>query len=544
MRTTHKNILTLFVYKFTFIIQAMNERNIILTGFMGTGKTTVGRLLSERLNRQFVDSDELIVARNGRSIADIFSTEGESFFRDLESQITQELAAKRGMVIATGGRLMLDPHNAELLSATGAVFCLTADPEQILARVASDDTRRPLLAGPNPAWHIRQLLHERAKDYGRFPQIITSGKSAAAVAAEIIALLDANILTVTHPNGCYNVAIGHDLLPEIREIAAINGPIALITDSNVGPSHAKRIGNTITTLTVPAGEKYKTLATVNTLYSQLLAAGVDRKCTIVTLGGGVVGDMAGFVAASYMRGVPVVQCPTSLLSMVDASVGGKTGVDLPEGKNLVGAFKQPQAVLADLTTLQTLPTIEFAAGLAEIIKHGLISNPDLFTRFESGDWSLRPDNTALLASLQDLVTAAIQVKRDIVQEDPYELGRRALLNLGHTFGHAIEQVSGYAVRHGEGVAMGLVAAAHLSAQLGHCDPRLQTRIENVLIHVGLPTRIPASLSSTEIYRAMFSDKKKAGSQLRFILIRAVGDAFFTGEVEETAVFNTLQACQF
>ncbi|MCA9951440.1 MAG: shikimate kinase, partial [Anaerolineales bacterium] len=180
----------------------MNEHNIILTGFMGTGKTTVGRLLAERLNRQFVDSDELIVARNGRSIADIFSTEGESFFRDLESQITQELAAKRGMVIATGGRLMLDPHNAELLSATGAVFCLTADPEQILARVASDDTRRPLLAGPNPAWHIRQLLHERAKDYGRFPQIMTSGKSAAAVAAEIIALLDANILTVTHPNGC------------------------------------------------------------------------------------------------------------------------------------------------------------------------------------------------------------------------------------------------------------------------------------------------------------------------------------------------------
>ncbi len=317
----------------------------------------------------------------------------------------------------------------------------------------------------------------------------------------------------------------------------------MITDSNVGPLHAKQIGDTVAKLTVPAGEKYKTLASVNNLYSQLLAAGVDRKCTIVTLGGGVVGDMAGFVAASYMRGVPVVQCPTSLLSMVDASVGGKTGVDLPEGKNLVGAFKQPQAVLADLATLQTLPPIEFAAGLAEIIKHGLISNPNLFAQFESGDWRLRPDNDNLWATLQALVTAAIQVKRDVVQEDPYENGRRALLNRGQTFGHAIEQVRGYVVRHGEGVAMGLVAAANLSARLGHCDPDLQNKIEAVLMRVGLPIRIPLDLPIQPIYQAMFSDKKKAGGQLRFVLIREVGDVFITGGVAETAVFDTLRACQ-
>lgn len=521
----------------------MKAQNIILTGFMGTGKTTVGRLLAAHLNMQFVDSDELIVERNGRSIADIFSQEGESFFRQLETQITQELAAQRGFVVATGGRLMLDPSNAEMLAATGPVYCLRADPADILARLANDNIQRPLLAVPDPEWRLRQLLHARAEGYGRFPQITTSGKSAEDVATEIIALLNANILSVSHPNGLYNVAIGHDLLPNIREITTIKGPIALITDSNVGPLHAKQIGDTIAKLTVPAGEKYKTLATVNSLYSQLLAAGVDRKCTLVTLGGGVVGDMAGFVAASYMRGVPLVQCPTSLLSMVDASVGGKTGVDLPEGKNLVGAFKQPQAVIADLTTLQTLPPVEFAAGLAEIIKHGLISNPSLFAQFESGDWRLRPDNDSLWATLQALVTAAIQVKRDVVQEDPYENGRRALLNLGHTFGHAIEQVSGYVVRHGEGVAMGLVAAANLSARLGHCDPDLQNKIEAVLMRVGLPIRIPSDLPIQPIYQAMFSDKKKAGGQLRFVLIRAFGDVFITSGVAETAVLDTLRACQ-
>ena len=521
----------------------MTQQNIILTGFMGTGKSTVGRLLAERLQMRFVDTDDLIAARDGRSIADIFREDGEPAFRQWERTIAQELAVERGLVIATGGRLMLDAQNAAALAGAGLVFCLTAEPEEILARLSGDDLRRPLLEVPDPTWQIRNLLHKRTAGYGRFPQINTSGKTADTVAREIVVSLGADILTVSHPNGRYNVTVGHNLLAYLRLLAGIKAPIALITDSNVGPLHAARCGDVDCLLTVPAGEKHKTLATVNALYSRLLAAGIDRKGVIVALGGGVVGDMAGFVAASYMRGVHFVQCPTSLLAMVDASVGGKTGVDLPEGKNLVGAFKQPLAVLADLDTLRTLPPDEFAAGMAEVVKHGLIKNPELFLRLSSGDWRLHADNAGLWANLQNLVSTAIQIKRDVVQEDPFEQGCRAHLNLGHTFAHAIEKVSRFEVGHGAAVGMGLAAAAHMSAALGHCDAELQARVGTALECVGLTARIPADLPPQAIYQAMFSDKKKADGRLFFVLLHDVGDVFMTADVAETAVLNTLSACQ-
>ncbi|HID54827.1 MAG TPA: 3-dehydroquinate synthase [Anaerolineae bacterium] len=345
---------------------------------------------------------------------------------------------------------------------------------------------------------------------------------------------DVDELTVAHPGGQYNVYVGEGLLGRLRELAGMDGRIALITDSNVGPLYAQAIPDAACVITMPDGEQNKTLATVNGMYEQLLAAGMDRGSTVVALGGGVVGDVAGFVAATYMRGVNFVQCPTSLLAMVDASVGGKTGVDLPQGKNLVGAFKQPTAVLADIATLQTLPPEELSAGMAEVIKHGLIGDMDLFERLESGK---------SFGDLQSLVTRAIRVKQIVVQEDPFEHGRRATLNLGHTFGHAIEQVSQYRIRHGAGVALGLVAAANLSARLGYCSPDLQGRIETALRHAGLPDRIPADLPPEAQYRAMFSDKKKAAGKLRFILLRDVEDVFVADDVPETAVMETLAAVQ-
>ena len=341
-----------------------------------------------------------------------------------------------------------------------------------------------------------------------------------------------------YPGGRYDVVVGAGLLTRLRELARVTGPLVVVTDSNVGPLYADQVATADCVITVSAGEQHKTLATVQTVYDALLAAGLDRKGTIVALGGGVVGDMAGFAAATYMRGVAFVQCPTSLLAMVDASVGAKTGVDLPQGKNLVGAFKQPQAVLADILTLETLPPPEFAAGMAEVVKHGLIANPDLFERLMFDDLRLAKSS---ISNLQSLITAAIQVKRDVVQEDPFEQGRRATLNLGHTFGHAIEQVSGYAIRHGEGVAMGLVAAANLSARLGFCASELQSQIEAALARRSLPTRIPAHLPHESLFRAMGSDKKKAAGQLRFVLLRGVGDVFVTGDVTETAVYQTLAA---
>jgi len=348
-------------------------------------------------------------------------------------------------------------------------------------------------------------------------------------------------LPVSHPTGQYDIIVGAGLLAHVRELAGITASFVVVTDDRVGPLYAAQCTGATAVITVPSGEQHKTLATVQFIYDELLAAGLDRKGTVVALGGGVVGDMAGFAAASYLRGVDFVQCPTTLLAMVDASVGGKTGVDLPQGKNLVGAFKQPTAVLADVATLQTLAPAEFASGMAEVVKHGLIASPHLLDRLNAEEWRLHPDNASSVSRLQSLVLEAVQIKRDVVEEDPFEQGRRAVLNLGHTFGHAIEQVSGYTVRHGEGVAMGLVAAANLSARLEYCDPAWQDSVEAILQHVGLPTRIPANLPPQALYQAMGHDKKKARGRLRFVLLRSAGDVFVAADVAETAVLATLHA---
>lgn len=524
----------------------MEEGSIVLTGFMGTGKSTTGRLLAARTGRRFIDTDEWIELRAGKSVAAIFAEEGATAFRQREAEIARELAGRPGLVIATGGRLMLDEENAAALGRNNLVLCFSASPETIVTRVLADGARRPLLEVPDPAGRIAELLAERAAGYGQYPQIETDGRTPAEVVTEIMAryelselptTLPPQQLPVSHPGGRYEVVVGGNLLSRMGVLAGLEeGAIAVITDENVGPLYADRLEDVDGVFTIPAGEQHKTLDTVRNLYEQLLAAEIDRGSSVVALGGGVVGDVAGFVAATYMRGVRLVQCPTSLLAMVDASVGGKTGVDLPQGKNLVGAFKQPAAVLADVSTLRTLPPAEFAAGMAEVVKHGLIGAPALLEAVEQG--AGQPDE---LPALQQMIASAIEVKRDVVEEDPFEQGRRAILNLGHTFGHAIEQVSGYRVRHGEGVAMGLVAAANLSARLGLCAPALQGQIEKVLSRLYLPTRIPAGLESGTLMTAMGSDKKKARGQLRFILIRAVGDVFVSGNVAEEAVMETLEA---
>jgi len=536
----------------------MPPDNLILTGFMGTGKTTVGRLLAERLGRPFVDTDALIVERAGRPIADIFRDDGEERFRQWEAEVAEELSAQRGLVIATGGRLMLDPDNAAALGQTGPVFCLSAAPETILARVAADEDKRPLLAAGDAGSRVRLLLQHRAPAYARFRAVDTDGRAPDEVAAAIAAILAGGLrdtLPVRHPGGGYDVVIGAGLLPEALRLAGVTGPAAIITDSEVGPRHAARLQKPgfsdkpgfYAVLTMPAGERHKHLDTVRELYDGLLAAGVDRTATILALGGGVVGDVAGFVAATYLRGVDFVLCPTSLLAMVDASIGGKVGVDMPQGKNLVGAFKQPRAVLADIDTLATLPAAEFTAGLAEVAKHGLIADPLLWQRLMVEEWCIDPrrlaDDRLLRADLQTLLVRAVGVKRAVVEEDPYEHGRRALLNLGHTFGHAIEQVSGYAVRHGDAVAMGLVAAARLSAALEECRPALPDLVTAMLDELGLPTRIPHALDPEALFAAMGSDKKKQAGRLRFVLLHDVGDAFIRDDVPGEVVLATLNECQ-
>lgn len=510
----------------------VDSRNIILTGFMGTGKTTIGRLLAAQLNRPFIDMDDQLQAHFGKPIRAVFAQEGEAVFRSAEAQLCTALSQQTGLVISTGGGALVSTDNRAVLGATGVLLCLTANVDEILRRVAATG-ERPLLNVPetDQRQRIVELLNQRRAAYGAIPhQIDTTGQTPQALVDQIIETVqgDAEIpgmtrLLVRGPTENYHICIGEGILEQAGPLLASRGlrpsPAAIVTNAMVAPHHGERLAVSLrragyepTLCLVPEGEQHKTLANIASLYDQFLAAGLDRHSPMIALGGGVIGDMTGFAAATYLRGTPFVQIPTTLLSMVDASVGGKTGVDLPQGKNLVGAFKQPHVVIMDVNVLETLPAAEFRSGLAEVIKHGLIGAPDLFAQFEEQGPT----------SLKQLVTEAVRVKIKVVEEDPFEQGRRAVLNLGHTFGHAIEQVSNFSIRHGEGVAVGLVAATHMAAAIGRCDPSLVGRVRTVLERVGLPVRLPG-YDLEAVVEAMGHDKKRAGKTLRFIVPQGVGD---------------------
>ena len=303
------------------------------------------------------------------------------------------------------------------------------------------------------------------------------------------------------------------------------GPLAVVSEEHLLDLHGpplleslRAAGFRPVACPVPGGEANKTLANLGGLFPRFAAAGLDRTSPILALGGGVIGDLAGFAAATWLRGVPFVQVPTSLLAMVDSSVGGKTAVDLPQGKNLVGAFKQPVGVLVDPSLLATLPLAELRAGLGEVVKHGLIGAPELFAELEAepGSFLDLSQPAAWVPRLQ----AAVAVKAEVVSEDPLEQGRRAVLNLGHTFGHAFELCSGYSLRHGEAVAIGLVAAAELSALIGLADAALPSRVRACLRGLGLPVSF-AGATPAEIRQAMGQDKKRRAGKQHFVLLEDV-----------------------
>lgn len=359
-------------------------------------------------------------------------------------------------------------------------------------------------------------------------------------------------ITVTHPGGSYPIYLGEGALAQTGQWLAelgYRGRCAVITNEVVGHHHAEPLLRSLreaefepACLYTPDGEAFKTLATVADLYNQLIEAKLDRRSPIIALGGGVLGDTAGFAAATYLRGVPFVQIPTTLLSMVDASVGGKVGVDLPQGKNMVGAFKQPEMVVIDPGVLATLPGPEFRAGLAEVVKHGIIDAPALFEALEEGSRGAEeqgsggenPSPRFAILHPSSFLYEAVMVKVRVVQKDPFEQGWRAVLNLGHTFGHAFERLSNFELRHGEGVAIGLACAARLSTRLGYCPAETTARIIMLLQKLGLPTQPPA-YPPAEVWAAMGSDKKRQGTALRFILPRAIGEVGIFDNVEQADV---------
>jgi len=506
---------------------------LFLYGPPGVGKSVVGKELAAQLDQKFFDSDALIESRSGKRIPQIFESQGEEGFRRIESEVCAELARQGDAVIALGGGALVNEQTRATLQQNGLVICLRADVDSIIGRVAISSSNRPLLAGENPREKLEALLAKRKSLYDSFPmQVNTANKTIPDVTREILTQLETKTLSLKTTAMGHDIVIGYGALNDLPKLLAernLNGTLFIVTDEDVAKSIQQSEIKNQKSIVLPAGETHKTLDTVRSLYDEFLKHDLDRGSMVVAVGGGVIGDMAGFAAATFMRGLRWVNVPTTLLAMVDASIGGKTGVDLPQGKNLVGAFHAPSLVIIDPLMLNTLPRREYNAGMAEVIKHGIICDVNLFELLESGAGFGSPSQIA----------QALQVKIEVVQRDPFEKGERAILNVGHTIGHGVEAASHFELRHGEAIAIGLVAEARLAERIGIAESGLADRIEKVIRRFDLLTRFDGDLES--VRELMQSDKKKWRGKLKFALPKKIGEAVWGVEVDEDVLMSVLQS---
>ena len=562
-----QSILAVFFISTGLVVPHPKNNNIFLVGLMGAGKTTIGRLLARKLNRRFVDADHEIEARTGATIPWIFEIEGEACFRRREADVIRDLSAQQGLVLATGGGAVLNPASRALLAERGTVIYLRASIGSILQRTAHDKNR-PLLQTADPRGKLEQLWTERDPLYREIADLVidTGRPNVQSMVQTILDQLAAQenararkhartamneqahiTLNVELGERSYPIEIGAGLLDDAALLARHIGghKVAIVTNTTVAPlyldkvaGHLRAAGRDVLEIILPDGEEHKNWQSLNLVYDALLQHKCDRKTTLVALGGGVIGDLTGFAASSYMRGVPFVQIPTTLLAQVDSSVGGKTGINHPLGKNMIGAFYQPRAVIADTATLTTLPARELSAGLAEVIKHGAILDADFF------DW-IEANIEPLIARDRQAIGYAIarscEIKSDVVRKDEREGGLRAVLNFGHTFGHAIENGLGYgAWLHGEAVGCGMVMAADMSARLGLIEPAAVERVRALVRAAGLPAVAP-DLGEARWIELMEVDKKNEGGEIRFILLKPLGSPSITTAPLDV-LRSTLAAC--
>jgi len=526
--------------------------SIFLYGPPGSGKSTIGRPLAEKLALPFYDLDQRVELQTGMPIPEIFAAEGEAGFRVREQQALQDILNDEPGVIALGGGALTVPETRRLAESAGLILTLTASLEALERRIASgagqpNTPLRPLLFGGDLHQRLQDLLARRAAHYASFPlRLDTSDLNAEeALWQAQICLGRFRVEGMGAPYSVFVEPGGLDTLGVVLRSNGLKGPLALVCDENTARLYAKRAaaslqasGYGVHTVTIPAGEPTKTIQTVMQIWQGFLEAGVERSSTVLALGGGVTGDLTGFAAATYLRGVAWVNLPTSLLSMADASLGGKTGADLPQGKNLIGAFYPPKLVLADPQVLGTLPLAELRSGLAEVAKHAVISDPGLFDMLD--ELPIQTNSGLLTGPLTQIVRRAMAVKIRTIEIDPYEKGIRAALNLGHTVGHALELVSGFALRHGEAIAIGMVVEARLAERLGLAKiPNLSQEVARRLELLGLPTAVPAGLEHAAILSAMRVDKKRKSGRVQFALPVEIGTVLCGVEVDDALILETL-----
>lgn len=505
------------------------RRPLLLSGFMATGKSSVGKRVAELSGRRFVDLDLEIERKGGASVAELFSKLGEAGFRALERTALFEVldaaaASSTPPVIALGGGALVSREVRLVAVDRAVVITLTADLTEVLRRARAEGGSRPLLAG-DPAARAAALLELRQTAYAEaHARIASDSRSVQEVAQQALAVWQRDPIAVAAGERSYAVDIGEALVAE-RLPAAVGkaSKRVLVSDETVYALHGAPVRDRLAdpaVVVLSPGEQHKHIGSVEKIWRAAQAAEVDRKACFVALGGGVVSDIAGFAAASYQRGVRWVGIPTTLLAMVDASVGGKTGVDLESAKNAVGAFHQPSAVLCDVTLLATESDRGFRSALAEVVKTALIGDPGLFELLEQETERVLARSNEILTQL---VRRSIRVKARIVSADERESGLRAVLNLGHTVGHALESQGGYSrLSHGEAVSLGLVAALRIGVALNATPRDLAERTERLLAKLGLPADI-AREPLADAVALIGHDKKRAGKSIRFVLAHGLGD---------------------
>jgi shikimate kinase/3-dehydroquinate synthase len=534
----------------------MAPKSIVLVGLMGAGKTAVGKRLAAKLNLPFHDSDQEIERAAGMSVAEIFTRHGEAHFRAGETRVIERLLAGPPVVLATGGGAFMDAGTRAAIAAA-AVSVWLHSPVEVLVNRVRGRNHRPLLNQGDPEEILARLLEVRGPVYALADIVVHGTEDSAEVTTNrvleaLLAQAPPKRVAVNLAQASYEVMIGPDLLGRAGALMAPVLPgkrVVIISDETVARLHLATLQASLDAvaishdvITVPAGEGSKSFEMFGRVVSGLLDRKVDRHTTVVALGGGVIGDLAGFAAAATLRGLPFVQVPTSLLAQVDSSVGGKTGINAAQGKNLIGAFHQPLLVLADTSILGTLPVREWRAGYAEIVKAGLIADADFYAWCEEHGAAMLAGDAGLVA---EAVERAVAFKAAVVAGDEREEkkdGGRALLNLGHTFGHALEAETGYGagLLHGEAVAVGIVLATQLSANLGYCPQEDPSRVAAHFASVGLPVRI-AGLPVEHLLSHMKQDKKMRDGHLKFILTRGIGQAFTCADVPEDAVRHVMLA---
>ncbi|MCI0529558.1 MAG: 3-dehydroquinate synthase [Nitrospira sp.] len=506
--------------------------NVVLTGFMGTGKTVVGKSLAQELDYEFVDTDCLIEQEAGQSISQIFRRSGEAYFRRVEKDVIRKLSGREGLVMATGGGAILDPENMASLSRQGLLVCLNAHPRTIVARLKGQKDR-PLLDPSDRFNKIQRLLKHRLPFYNQADYIIQTDRMSVP---QIVRKLQewffmqlSHRVKVTLPQDPYEIQVGWRILDRLGEqlkhlglgqkVGVVTNPVVRKLYGSLVLKSLKKTSFRTSLIEIPDGERFKTTRWANVIYDELIRNKFERQSCLVALGGGVIGDMTGFAAATYLRGIPYVQVPTTLAAQVDASIGGKTGVNHPLGKNLIGAFHQPRLVYADVKVLESLDRRSFISGLAEVVKYGVIADAEFFNFLERHLSQIIGQNPCYLLPA---IRRSCEIKAQVVQEDEREGGLRKILNYGHTLGHALEAVTSYRrYLHGEAISIGMVFAARLAYDLGLCDKVTVQRQEALLAKIGLPISLPKD-SPSSILEAMSHDKKVKQGEIHFVLADKIG----------------------